>query len=98
MATRQNSSNGNPKSPRVQVVLPEDLCNQLSALAEQESRTVSNMAKVLIQEGVKRFQQKQIANNTEITNTEKFRSALEAQEPRRLRGAPRKIKFIRPTN
>ena len=98
MATRQNSSNGNPKSPRVQVVLPEDLCNQLSTLAQQESRTVSNMAKVLIQEGVKRFQQKQIANNTEITNTEKFRSALEAQEPRRLRGAPRKIKFIRPTN
>ena len=98
MATRQNSLNGNPKSPRVQVVLPEDLCNQLSTLAQQESRTVSNMAKVLIQEGVKRFQQKQIANNTEITNTEKFRSALEAQEPRRLRGAPRKIKFIRPTN
>ena len=56
------------------------------------------MAKVLIQEGVKRFQQKQIANNTGITNTEKFRSALEAQEPRRLRGAPRKIKLIRPTN
>ena len=98
MATRQNSSNGNPKSPRVQVVLPEDLCNQLSTLAEQESRTVSNMAKVLIQEGIKRFQQKQIANNTGITNTEKFRSALEAQEPRRLRGAPRKIKLIRPTN
>ena len=96
MATRQNSSNGNPKSPRVQVVLPEDLCNQLSTLAEQESRTESNMAKVLIQEGVKRFQQKQIANNTDITNTERFRSALEAQEPRRLRGAPRKIKFIRP--
>ena len=54
MATRQNSSNGKQKSPRIQVVLPEDLCEKLSELAEQESRTVSNMAKVLIQEGIKR--------------------------------------------
>ena len=54
MATRQNSSNGKQKSPRIQVVLPEGLCEQLSELAEQESRTVSNMAKVLIQEGIKR--------------------------------------------
>ena len=53
MATRQNSSNGKQKSPRIQVVLPEDLCERLSELAERESRTVSNMAKVLIQEGVK---------------------------------------------
>ena len=53
MATRQNSSNGKQKSPRIQVVLPEDLCERLSELAEKESRTVSNMAKVLIQEGVK---------------------------------------------
>ena len=50
MATRQNSSNGKQKSPRIQVVLPEDLCERLSELAERESRTVSNMAKVLIQE------------------------------------------------
>ena len=48
MATRQTSSSGKPKSPRIQVVLPEDLCLRLTALAEQESRTVSNMAKVLI--------------------------------------------------
>ncbi|MFL0735529.1 MAG: hypothetical protein AB8B39_00495, partial [Prochlorococcus sp.] len=44
MATRQTSSSGKPKSPRVQVVLPEALCARLAALAEMESRTVSNMA------------------------------------------------------
>ena len=98
MATRQNSSNGNPKSPRIQVVLPEDMCGQLSELAKQESRTVSNMAKVLIQEGLQRFEQKRIAaensNNSSLFNTEKFRSALEEQQPRRLKGAPRRIKFL----
>jgi len=26
MATRQNSTNGKPKSPRIQVVLPELIC------------------------------------------------------------------------
>jgi hypothetical protein len=57
MATRQTSSSGKPKSPRIQVVLPEDLCERLSALAEAESRTVSNMAKVLIQQGVQRMEQ-----------------------------------------
>jgi hypothetical protein len=41
VATRQNSSSGKPKSPRIQVVLPEDLCLRLTALAEDESRTVS---------------------------------------------------------
>ena len=55
MATRQNSTNGKPKSPRIQVVLPENLCAKLALLAEEESRTVSNMAKVLIQEGVNNY-------------------------------------------
>ena len=32
MATRQNSTNGKPKSPRIQVVLPEHLCEQLADL------------------------------------------------------------------
>ena len=99
MATRQNSLNGNPKSPRVQVVLPEDLCNKLSALSKRESRTVSNMAKVLIQEGINSREQKDLniqAETTSAMNTEKFRSALETQEPRRLKGAPRRIKFLRP--
>ena len=55
MATRQNSTNGKPKSPRIQVVLPELICEQLTILANNESRTVSNMAKVLIQEGIKKY-------------------------------------------
>ena len=57
MPTRQNSSSGRPKSPRIQVVLPEELCQRLADLADNESRTVSNMAKVLIQQGVERFEQ-----------------------------------------
>ena len=56
MATRQTSSSGRPKSPRIQVVLPEELCERLAALAEEDSRTVSNMAKVLIQQGVERHE------------------------------------------
>jgi hypothetical protein len=58
MATRQNSTNGKPKSPRIQVVLPELICEQLTVLADNESRTVSNMAKVLIQEGIKKYFEK----------------------------------------
>ncbi len=99
MATRQNSSNGKAKSPRIQVVLPEDLCDRLTCLAENESRTVSNMAKVLIQEGVNRMESKHVTNNSSIpniANSEKFRSSLEAQQSRRLRGAPRRIKLQRP--
>jgi hypothetical protein len=34
------------------VVLPEELCERLTAAALAESRTVSNMAKVLIQRGL----------------------------------------------
>ncbi len=99
MPTRQNSSNGKPKSPRVQVVLPEELCDRLSALAKNESRTISNMAKVFIQEGVERSEAKHLSNplNTERPNsTEGFRSALEAQEPKRLKGAPRRLRLYRP--
>ena len=99
MATRQKSTNGKPKSPRVQVVLPEELCERLSALADQQSRTVSNMAKVLIQEGVKRFEQQQLSPpeaSPSFANTEGFRSALESQELKRLKGAPRRIRFHRP--
>ncbi len=93
MATRQNSSNGKPKSPRVQVVLPEELCDRLTVLAERESRTVSNMAKVLIQEGLNKYEEKRL--DSALSNTEGFRSALEAQEPKKLRGAPRRIRFLR---
>ena len=80
------------------MVLPEDLCDRLSALAEQESRTVSNMAKVLIQEGVRQYEQiKASKTASAINNTEKFRSALEAQESRRLRGAPRRMRIHKPS-
>ena len=114
MATRQTSSSGKPKSPRIQVVLPEDLCERLSALAEAESRTVSNMAKVLIQQGVQRMEQGESAAAPQVQaqvpaqpapsvsaqalprSAEQIRSELEAQPPRRLRGAPRRLRLYRP--
>ena len=78
MATRQNSTNGKPKSPRIQVVLPELICEQLAMLASNESRTVSNMAKVLIQEGIKKYFEKEgksfFSDNNLITD--KFRDCL----------------------
>ena len=113
MATRQTSSSGKPKSPRIQVVLPEDLCERLSALAEQESRTVSNMAKVLIQQGIQRLEQGQAQAPGSQVSTQsvpsvrasaqglprdaaQIRAELEAQPPRRLRGAPRRLRLYRP--
>jgi len=94
--TRQTSSSGKPKSPRIQVVLPEDLCARLTAMAEHESRTVSNMARVLIQQGVQRHEQSQAAAAPPISREEQLRSALESQPPRRLRGAPRRLRLYRP--
>ncbi len=101
MATRQNSSSGKPKSPRIQVVLPEDLCKKLSVLAEQQSRTVSNMAKVLIQEGIDRFENSQTpkASSNQLPthmNSNKLLSSLENQSARRLRGAPKRFKILKP--
>ena len=99
MATRQNSSNGKQKSPRIQVVLPEDLCERLSELAETESRTVSNMAKVLIQEGVKNHElressgSKALETETKKTKTQNFINALEKQKTQRLKGIPKRLKF-----
>ncbi len=99
MATRQNSSNGKQKSPRIQVVLPEDLCERLSELAEKESRTVSNMAKVLIQEGVNNHELKQNSVSEELktqkTKTQNFINALEKQKTQRLKGIPKRLKFKR---
>ena len=89
MATRQTSSSGKPKSPRIQVVLPDELCERLAALAEQESRTVSNMAKVLIQQGVQRFEQgapQAPVVQARPRDSAQIRSELEAQPARRLRG------------
>ena len=99
MATRQNSSNGKQKSPRIQVVLPEDLCERLSELAETESRTVSNMAKVLIQEGVENRKLKERSASKELetkkTKTQNFINALEKQKTQRLKGIPKRLKFKR---
>ena len=97
MATRQNSSNGKQKSPRIQVVLPEELCEKLSELAEQESRTVSNMAKVLIQEGIKRsaLLENSAPKELEKTKTQNFINALENQKTQRLKGIPKRLKFKR---
>ena len=104
MATRQTSSSGKTKSPRIQVVLPEELCVRLSALADQESRTVSNMAKVLIQQGLQRLEQGEVSTpparaqaSVAPRNAEQIRSELEAQPPRRLRGAPRRLRLYKPS-
>ena len=97
MATRQNSTNGKPKSPRIQVVLPELICEQLAILASSESRTVSNMAKVLIQEGIKNYfarESKVLTSDTKI-NTDHFRDSLERQSIKRLKGAPQRIRYYK---
>ncbi|MCP9792047.1 ribbon-helix-helix domain-containing protein [Vulcanococcus limneticus] len=101
MATRQTSSSGRPKSPRIQVVLPEELCDRLAAMAEAEARTVSNMARVLIQQGLDRFERQQRTGPSElpVAGLGGFRAVLEQQgqeEPRRLRGAPRRLRLQRP--
>ena len=100
MATRQNSTNGKPKSPRIQVVLPENLCDQLALLAEEESRTVSNMAKVLIQEGIKKYFEKESQSSVSENNlnTDKFRDELEKQNVRRLKKASQRIRYYKKTD
>ena len=97
MATRQNSTNGKPKSPRIQVVITESIFEQLTVLANNESRTVSNMAKVLIQEGIKKHLENKgnslVSENN--LNTDKFRDELERQNVRRLKRAPQRIKYYK---
>ena len=97
MATRQNSTNGKPKSPRIQVVLPELICEQLTKLANNESRTVSNMAKVLIQEGIKKYFEKERKSlfSENNLNTNQFRDELEKQSVRRLKKAPQRIRYYK---
>ena len=97
MATRQTSTNGKPKSPRIQVVLPELICEQLTALATNESRTVSNMAKVLIQEGIKKYferENKKLVSDDNL-NTDIFRDKLEKQGVKRLKKAPQRIRYYK---
>tara|TARA_Y100000589_G_scaffold13586_1_gene10973 strand:- start:35 stop:340 length:306 start_codon:yes stop_codon:yes gene_type:complete len=97
MATRQNSTNGKPKSPRIQVVLPESLCDQLADLAEEESRTVSNMAKVLIQQGIRNYINKKDASvrSDHNTDTDLFRDNLEKRSIKRLKGPPKRIRYLK---
>ncbi len=97
MATRQNSTNGKPKSPRIQVVLPEIICEQLTILASNESRTVSNMAKVLIQEGIKIHFEKEgkIPVSENNLNTDKFRQELEKQRVKRLKRVSQRIQYYK---
>ena len=97
MATRQNSTNGKPKSPRIQVVLPESLCEQLADLAEEESRTVSNMAKVLIQQGINNYINKKtdLVKSNLSTDTDTFRDKLEKQSIKRLKGPPKRIRYFK---
>ena len=97
MATRQNSTNGKPKSPRIQVVLPELICEQLTILANNESRTVSNMAKVLIQEGIKKYFENdcKLFFSENNLNTHKFRDDLEKQSVKRLKRAPQRIRYYK---
>ena len=99
MATRQNSTNGKPKSPRIQVVLPELVCEQLTTLANNESRTVSNMAKVLIQEGIKNYLEKESKTlfSENNLNTNKIRDELEKQSVKRLKRAPQRIRYYKKT-
>ena len=97
MATRQNSTNGKPKSPRIQVVLPELICEQLTILATNESRTVSNMAKVLIQEGIKKYFEKEGKSlvSKDNLNTDKFRDELEKQSFKRLKRSSQRIRYYK---
>ena len=100
MATRQNSTNGKPKSPRIQVVLPELICDQLTILATNESRTVSNMAKVLIQEGIHKYFEKECKSviSEHNLNTDKFRDELEKQSVKRLKRAHQRIRYYKNSN
>jgi hypothetical protein len=86
------------------VVLPEDLCARLTVLAEADSRTVSNMAKVMIQQGIERLEHQRVQDRdpgappAPPEGTDRFRAVLERQEQRRqrrLRGVPRRLRVPR---
>ena len=58
------------------------------------------MAKVLIQEGIKKYFEKEgkstVSGNN--LNTEKFRDELEKQSVRRLKRAPQRIRYYKKSN
>lgn len=95
MPTRQTSSSGRPKSPRVQVVLPEDLCDRLAELADRESRTVSNMARVLIQQGVERMEREDVQAASGRLRGSIARDMRSGTAGRRRRGAPTRLRLPR---
>lgn len=89
------------------MVLPEDLCSRLAELAEAEARTVSNMARVLIQQGVERHEAQRLQPHqsqplapgpaaADAIAADRFRQQLEGQRTRRLRRAPRRLRLQRP--
>ncbi|SBO44765.1 conserved protein of unknown function [Cyanobium sp. NIES-981] len=100
------------------MVLPEELCARLAELAAADSRTVSNMARVLIQQGIERLEQLRQSGaaaqppalssapprpagsaTLPARSSEELRQQLEQQQgqrPRRLRGAPRRLRLLRP--
>lgn len=89
------------------MVLPEELCARLNDVAEAESRTVSNMAKVLIQQGLERIDRAarerqgppESSRSSGRQDTDAFREALEERSldrPSRLRGVPRRLRLQRP--
>ena len=55
------------------------------------------MAKVLIQEGIKKYFEKEdkpIFSENNL-NTDKFRDELEKQSIKRLKGAPQRIRYLK---
>ena len=55
------------------------------------------MAKVLIQEGIKKYFEKDdkpLIANVKV-NTDKFRDSLEKQSIKRLKGAPQRIRYYK---
>lgn len=73
------------------MVLPEELCDRLGRLAERDARTMSNMARVLIQQGVERLEQqhRQALVEQRLGLRADGRGRLEAP---RLRGLPRRLR------
>ena len=69
-------------------------------MADNESRTVSNMAKVLIQEGIKKYLEKGSKSHVSENNlnTDKFRDELEKQSVRRLKRASQRIRYYKKSN
>ena len=55
------------------------------------------MAKVLIQEGIKKYFEKESASllSEKRINTDNFRDSLEQQGIKRLKGAPQRIRYYK---